>query len=163
MFRKFNKKKGQAAVEYLVTYGWAFLAILATIGVLSYFGLFNPNKYIPDRCDFGNQLECQDQFIDNSPSITIRFKNSFEDDIIIQRIYGDDVSLAIAPIDISVGEIKRINIDTTRTLFAGTKESFKFAVEFQRDDGTAFPSTPLHNVSGEIFGEVQANELGLLS
>lgn len=40
-----NGKKGQAALEYLVTYGWAILAIVIVAAILWYFGIFNPSKY----------------------------------------------------------------------------------------------------------------------
>ncbi len=53
----FNKK-GQAALEFLTTYGWAFLVILVMIGALSYFGVFSPENYVPDQCSFGSVLSC---------------------------------------------------------------------------------------------------------
>lgn len=157
----FNKK-GQAAVEYLVTYGWAFLAILATVGVMSYFGLLNPSKYIPDSCQFGNQLNCQDHYLDDNQNIVIRFQNNFEDDISITEIYEEGIAVNIpTPIDIDRGDIKRVDLLTTRELFSGTKESFELVIEFQRNDGTG--TTPKHNVSGEVFGEVQIGNLGLIT
>ena len=39
------QKKGQAAMEFLMTYGWAILAAVIAIGVLAYFGVFSPGKY----------------------------------------------------------------------------------------------------------------------
>jgi uncharacterized protein (UPF0333 family) len=39
-------KKGQAAMEFLMTYGWAILAAVIAIGVLAYFGVFTPGKYV---------------------------------------------------------------------------------------------------------------------
>lgn len=38
--------KGQTAVEYLMVYGWAILIILIVAGVLWYFGVFAPNKFL---------------------------------------------------------------------------------------------------------------------
>ncbi len=38
-------KKSQAAMEFLMTYGWAILAAVIAIGVLAYFGVFTPGKY----------------------------------------------------------------------------------------------------------------------
>ena len=52
------RKKGQAALEFLTTYGWAFLVILVMIGALSYFGVFSPENYVPDQCNFGSVLSC---------------------------------------------------------------------------------------------------------
>lgn len=40
---KARRAKGQAALEFLVTYGWAILAAIIAIGVLAYFGVFSPS------------------------------------------------------------------------------------------------------------------------
>ncbi len=39
-----QQKRGQAAMEFLMTYGWAILAAIVAIGVLAYFGVFNPSR-----------------------------------------------------------------------------------------------------------------------
>ena len=44
------KKKGQAAMEFLMTYGWAILVVLVAIGALAYFGVLSPDKFLPERC-----------------------------------------------------------------------------------------------------------------
>lgn len=55
------KKKAQSALEFLTTYGWAFLVILIMIGALSYFGVLDPSKFLPDKCLFGAGLgSCQE-------------------------------------------------------------------------------------------------------
>lgn len=43
-------KKGQAAMEFLMTYGWAILVVLAAIGALAYFGVLSPSNFVPDKC-----------------------------------------------------------------------------------------------------------------
>lgn len=40
------ERKGQAAMEFLMTYGWAILAAIIAIGVLAYFGVFSPGKFV---------------------------------------------------------------------------------------------------------------------
>ncbi len=55
-------KKGQAALEFLTTYGWAFLVILVMIGALSYFGVLNPDNYVPDACNFGSVMSCSGDY-----------------------------------------------------------------------------------------------------
>lgn len=42
-------KRGQTALEYLVTYGWAILAIVIIAGVLWYFGVFTPGRFAPSE------------------------------------------------------------------------------------------------------------------
>ena len=41
------QKRGQAAMEFLMTYGWAILAAIIVIGVLAYFGVLSPDKFLP--------------------------------------------------------------------------------------------------------------------
>ena len=45
-------KKAQAAMEFLMTYGWAIIIVLAAIGALAYFGVLSPQKLLPDRTIF---------------------------------------------------------------------------------------------------------------
>jgi len=55
------KKRSQAALEFLATYGWAFLIILIMIAGLAYFGVLDPTRFLPDKCLFGNGIgACRD-------------------------------------------------------------------------------------------------------
>ena len=53
-----NAKKGQAAMEFLMTYGWAILVVLIAIGALVYFGVISPEKFIQDSCTLTPPLSC---------------------------------------------------------------------------------------------------------
>jgi hypothetical protein len=53
-------KKGQAAIEFLVTYGWAIMAAMIVIAALTYFGVTNPATSLPDKCIFSNGFDCKD-------------------------------------------------------------------------------------------------------
>jgi len=44
-------KKVQAALEFLMTYGWAVLVILIAAGALAYFGVLSPDKFLPSLQD----------------------------------------------------------------------------------------------------------------
>ena len=50
-------KKGQAAMEYLITYGWAILVIFVIIAVL-YSSIFKPEFYAQERCEMAPGIEC---------------------------------------------------------------------------------------------------------
>jgi len=43
------KVRGQTALEYLITYGWALVAIGVIIMLLFYLGIFNPSAWMPVR------------------------------------------------------------------------------------------------------------------
>ncbi len=40
-------KKGQVAMEFLMTYGWAIMVVLVAIGLLAYFSVLSPDKFMP--------------------------------------------------------------------------------------------------------------------
>lgn len=76
-----NFKRAQAALEFLTTYGWAFLVILIMIGTLAYFGILNPSKVLPGRCTFGAEFQCLDYQIAATgaapnPQVKLRLKNN---------------------------------------------------------------------------------------
>lgn len=52
------RKKGQAAMEFLMTYGWAILAAVIVIGVLASFGVFSSESYIPTQCTIAAPFGC---------------------------------------------------------------------------------------------------------
>ncbi|MGV8086048.1 MAG: hypothetical protein ACP5N1_00300 [Candidatus Woesearchaeota archaeon] len=72
------KKKGQAAMEFLMTYGWAIVVVLAAIGALAYFGVLSPNKLLPDRTTFTTPLPNVDNAVVSNLTndVTIAFKNN---------------------------------------------------------------------------------------
>jgi len=67
----FNDKKGQAALEFLMTYGWAILAAVIVIGALAYFGVFSPGRYAPDTCLLSAPLGCDEHNIQEAGNGTI--------------------------------------------------------------------------------------------
>ena len=53
-----NQKRSQAAMEFLMTYGWAILVVLAAIAALAYFGILSPEKFLPEKCVLAPGLAC---------------------------------------------------------------------------------------------------------
>ncbi len=67
-----QKKKGQAAIEFMMTYGWAILVVMIAIAALATFGIMNPSKYLADKCMFTNNFQCIDYQINTTTtSITL--------------------------------------------------------------------------------------------
>lgn len=74
-------RKAQGALEFLMTYGWAFLVILIMIGALAYFGVLSPTKFLPERCTFGSQFLCKDYLINydsttSTAGVTVKLQNN---------------------------------------------------------------------------------------
>jgi len=70
-------KRGQAAMEFLMTYGWAIVVVLAAIGALAYFGVLSPSKLLPDRTTFTAPLPNVDNAVVTlaTHTVQIAFKN----------------------------------------------------------------------------------------
>ena len=68
-------KKAQAAMEFLMTYGWAILVVLVAIGALAYFGVLNPGRYLPSSCIVAPGIGCNDHLVSSDGSATIILTN----------------------------------------------------------------------------------------
>ena len=77
--------KSQAALEFLTTYGWAFLIILIMIGTLAYFGILNPGNILPNRCTFGSEFQCLDYQLQTA-QLKLRLKSSVGEPIDVSSI-----------------------------------------------------------------------------
>ncbi len=74
-------KKGQAAMEFLMTYGWAILVVLAAIAALAYFGVLSPSNLLPERtifkAPFGNTENAYIHKVGSNVRVDIPFINNF--------------------------------------------------------------------------------------
>lgn len=81
-----KKKSGQVALEFLMTYGWAFLVILVVIGAFVYFDVFNSSRLISESCTFPAGISCVDQVaVASSGNISLILRNGFGNSIIVDR------------------------------------------------------------------------------
>ena len=65
-----KSKKAQAAMEFLMTYGWMILIVLVAIGALYYLGVFSPGKYLPSKCELPPGFSCMDHKV-NATDISL--------------------------------------------------------------------------------------------
>ena len=155
--------KSQAALEFLTTYGWAFLVIIIMIGALSYFGILTPSKILPNRCSFGSELQCIDFRVVGGPqgNIKLRLRNNLGEPINIQSISvgtgGSANSLACTNpqpiIGWKAGEVQDIDfIDCTNAAAAGIlpgeKGKVNITVEYY---GISSGSGYSKQIKGDIY------------
>jgi uncharacterized protein (UPF0333 family) len=55
-----KSRRGQAALEFLMTYSWAILVVIIVIGALAYFGVLDPSNLIPQTCKLEAGFTCAD-------------------------------------------------------------------------------------------------------
>ena len=84
-----KNKKSQAALEFLTTYAWAFLVIIIMVAALAYFGILNPSKLLPNRCNFPAEIGCEDFSMDAedgaADTFNLRLTNNVGEPITVNK------------------------------------------------------------------------------
>jgi len=160
-----RQRKGQAALEFLTTYAWAFLVILIMIGALAYFGVLRPSKVLPNRCTFSSEIGCMDYAIDGpANAVNLRLKNSFGEPVVMQSL--NVTSGSVTPFSCSLSspalpyiwstdtiiDAKFVNCNIAAAGFVqGDKAKFTVDVQYYAArSSTAYNKT----VSGEVYSTV---------
>lgn len=56
-------------MEYLFTYGWAILAVIAVIAALSFTGVFSTSQFISEQCVFQPDFTCTNYILAANPAL----------------------------------------------------------------------------------------------
>ena len=62
-------------MEYLMTYGWALIILVAVISVLFSMGVFNPQNYMSEECAFQPSLQCKAVSLSSSGEFSVYLVN----------------------------------------------------------------------------------------
>ncbi len=165
-------KKGQAALEFLTTYGWAFLVILVMIGALAYFGVLDPTRFIPQRCQFGQELYCERfALIDDSVSasgndeVNFELRNNLQDTLYIDQLqWANDTAPdtfidclnGASPMGAAVNRANSIDLSCEMpavNVDPGKKVRIHHKVIYSQGAG-GFDGTYASTVFGEVFANV---------
>jgi len=111
-----KNKKAQAALEFLTTYGWAFLVIIVMIGALAYFGVLSPEKFVSERCNLGVEFQC-------SKDTTLA--DSGNSEITVRVTYMGEGQVNVTQIDFNASET---SCDWTGTQTIAKKGSYDFDI-----------------------------------
>ena len=157
-------RKAQAAMEFLMTYGWALLAVLVVIGALAYLGILDVETILPERCTFPVPLNCQDHVV-NDNSLQLVMLNgagrgmNIRSMIAESEAFGQDgtgnnnykcIWVPLTPVVPAVGTVGTtgyvaasggtIDADGTHLLRNGESQTFSLSVNVPFDTGFALDS-----------------------
>ena len=158
-------KKGQAALEFIMTYGWAIMVVMVMIGAISYFGIINPTKLLPERCTTTAEFNCIDHAVDSNGRVFINLKQAVGRTAFLHNMtctYNDNVVDAISQTDgdVAVNNValswpprnaKNVYCDIPMlSTMTGQKVKITFDIVYQKSNGGLY-----HPAEGEMFVEVQ--------
>src|SRR3989338_7083429 len=135
-------RKGQSAMEFLMTYGWAILVVLIAIGALAYFGVLNPARFLQSSCTLFPGVACQSFKVGVSSA-----------DFVLQNGVGQAVTLLNITIStpsqgsctnatsgtgttLSDGETEKVTITCASGTFGSPGERYKADLNISYAEGT---------------------------
>jgi len=90
-----RSSKAQAAMEFLMTYGWALLVVLVAIGALAFFGVLNPGQFLPDQCTLFSGVSCISYYASVTGPPTNSLSLTFQNGLGYKMVM--DQSVAVCP------------------------------------------------------------------
>ncbi|MBW2990468.1 hypothetical protein KY348_02055 [Candidatus Woesearchaeota archaeon] len=157
-------RKAQAALEFLTTYGWAFIVILIMIGALAYFGVLNPGKMTPNRCLIEPGFDCKD-FVMHEANFSVELVNKKGEGLkamsVMDVISDADPNIVVANCDIfnsTGGSTTTVETDTSFVIYcpvdfsASKGDKVKVELEIQY---TLAKGTYEQKFGGSVYGTVQ--------
>jgi hypothetical protein len=140
------EKRGQVAMEFLMTYGWAIIVILIAIAGLWMLGVFNVDS--PNTCQISAPFSCQDVFIDEAGiSFQLALSESFTGGIKSISVNGLPCTEIIGSEEFEGGQVNNIRCVLT-SLEVDEQASVKF--EAASKQGNGFLKTTEGTASGKV-------------
>lgn len=164
-------RKAQSSLEFLMTYGWALVAILTVIAALYSFGVLDINQYLPEQCRLFSQIECQEFATDGElGTFNLSFVNNYGVDMTItnfelQNPSGGSCSTTDSDFILVAGATGILNASGCNAVGGfqkGNRFEGKIAIDFFRESdwcvppgvvsGTIDPCT--YTISGTILANI---------
>jgi hypothetical protein len=128
-------EKGQAAIEFILTYGWILLVVVLAVGALLYFGFLSPETFGKKQCEIVPGLEC-DEFRATSNELTLILENDLGQDIFIKRMHDKSGKCSFEEgTDIPNGEKKTFLLKDCKYGSKGERLETSVSVEYQSSTG----------------------------
>lgn len=107
-----KQKKGQAAMEFLMTYGWAILAAIIAIGALAYFGVFNAGNLGGGKAAVSTPLYLNAWNVQTT-GVNLEVRNDAGERIEIQSVYVEGCGTNGTAMNVSTGSMQVYNVGCT--------------------------------------------------
>ncbi|MBN1175078.1 hypothetical protein JXA48_00385 [Candidatus Woesearchaeota archaeon] len=81
-----KSKRAQAAIEFLTTYGWSFIILVAILGLMGYFGVTNIGDRLPSQCSFDEAFLCSAYIAQSDGSFSFEIVSQLSGEINITKV-----------------------------------------------------------------------------
>lgn len=98
-------RRAQAGLEYLSTYGFAFMTIIVAVGALTYFGVFDTTSLRSEDCNFPPGVICEDFTLGGggNDDLAMQLRNTFGVDINVTNVDATTTGATFTNCDIDSG------------------------------------------------------------
>jgi len=150
-------KKAQLSMETIMIYGAVILVVTLAIGALIYFGVLDLGAMLPDKCDSGGKITCENFVVDTTNGVKLEFINRVGKNIDVTAIKitglddwtGTDSTGSYTGSGISNGE--RFLADALAVTLTGKKGRYKGRIQITYN---IVGSTLAQKVTGEINAKI---------
>jgi hypothetical protein len=144
-----NNKKGQAAMEFLMTYGWAILVVLAAIGALAYFGVLSPEKFLPEKCVLAPGVDCTG-FKVTPNEITLVVRNGMGKDLTLNSVSVGPCNTTLTNATFNSGKMQTLQMTGCSNGASGDRFDGDVSIDYtEKDSGLE------KTMSGSLTAKVQ--------
>lgn len=128
-----NKRKGQSAMEYLMTYGWAILIVIIAGGVIWYYASGATTSAASVKTGFANVDVDSPWSLNSAGTLSVKAINKVGKDITIDAVFIDGVSKTIAPSTLTIsagGTSGWVDVTTGSTGTSGSQYKANVAIQY---------------------------------
>lgn len=148
-------KKGQAALEYLLTYGWAILIVIIVGASLYSLGIFTPGQWTGRRQTGFANFRIEDFKLDRDGNLTIVYRNQIGKPLQVNEIraeFKNEVCSFTTTHNVELNKMYTRVLDCSDWKPLSLRSSFTIILDFHYTD----PDSGLTHVdSGTLFGQVE--------
>jgi hypothetical protein len=151
-----NIMKGQAALDFLMTYGWALLLIALVAAALLALGILDSGSFMGSRAVGFSQVSPTGWSFDSSGAFKLKLKNNAGSNIIVTSItatYGQETAVFAPPVDLANltygAESGVLNVGTFGVDKPGASYTMRVNINYT-DSEAGFPYNDAGTVTGKI-------------
>ncbi|HKL23802.1 MAG TPA: hypothetical protein VJ912_00535 [Candidatus Nanoarchaeia archaeon] len=142
-----KNRKGQAAMEFLMTYGWAILAAVIVVGVLWYM-IGNPANLAGDDFQMSAPFVANAMSISNE-SIQLEVRNGGATSFNVTQVEIENCGTVNPGIDVPAGELGNFTVTCSPVLNSGDRFNGDVTVRYLKSN-----SNIVQKATGSIRGIV---------